>query len=133
MIEWLDFSQAVLLAVFSFGVQLLLLFLRGGGSVEIRLVQNPAQNSLMNYEVRNIGNVVVEDVHVEFSRDTRDNAELWNTESRRDLKFARLTPGETHVSMFCSTSAWNEKEPVVATVRYKNGRMFRRPQARPPG
>lgn len=126
MTEWPDLSQAILLALFSFGAQLLLLFLRGGGSVDIRLVQNPAQNSLMNYEVRNTGSVVVEDVHVEFSRDAHDDVELWNTESRRDLKFTRLTPGEVHVSMFCSAAAWNKRKPVTATVRYRNGRMFRR-------
>ena len=126
MTEWPDLSQAILLALFSFGAQLLLLFLRGGGSVDIRLVQNPAQNSLMNYEVRNIGSVVVEDVHVEFSRDAHGGDELWNTEARRDLKFTRLTPGETHVSMFCLASKWENREPVTATVRYRNGRMFRR-------
>ena len=126
MTEWPDLSQAILLALFSFGAQLLLLFLRGGGSIDIRLVQNPAQNSLMNYEVRNIGSVVVEDVHVEFSRDARGGDELWNTETRRDLEFVRLTPGETHVSMFCSATTWEKKKPVTATVRYRNGRMFRR-------
>lgn len=126
MTEWPDLSQAILLALFSFGVQLLLLFLRGGGSVDVRLVQNPAQNSLMNYEVRNVGSVVVEDVHVEFSRDAHGDVELWNTKSRRDLKFTRLTPGEAHVSMFCLTSRWEKRMPVTATVRYRNGRMFRR-------
>ncbi len=59
---WETAGDAALLALFSFAVQILLVFLRGGSSVRARIVPNHAQDHLLNYEIRNAGNVTAEDV-----------------------------------------------------------------------
>ena len=58
--SWDTIGDAAMLALFSFAVQMLLVFLRGGSSVRARLLPNPAQNHLLNYEIRNAGSVTAE-------------------------------------------------------------------------
>ena len=124
---WGLVDEAVLFALFSFCAQLLLLFLRGGSSVHVRLVPSPAQGPVFNYEIRNIGDVVAEDIHVTFDRPADDHhSELWNTPQRRDLHFESLAPGEVYASMFCFPSGWGQRPPVTVTVCYRSGRLFRR-------
>lgn len=120
------FGDAVLFALLSFCVQLLLQFLRGGGSVRVRLMPSPSQNSVINYEIRNVGDTVAEDVRVTFSRPAEKQDELWTTESKRDPHFEGLAPGEAYSSMFCRSGGGLDSEPVTATVRYRNGSLFRR-------
>lgn len=120
------FWNAVLFALFSFCAQLLLQFLRGGGSVRVRLTPSPSQNSVINYEIRNVGDTVAEDVHVTFSRSAEAENELWTTESGGHPRFEGLAPGEVWTSMFCVPGDGRDSEPVTATVRYKNGSLFRR-------
>ena len=119
-------DEAVLFALLSFGVQLLLMLLRSGSNVQVRLVPNPSQNQVFNYEVRNTGDVTAEDVRVTFSRPAEVASELWNTPAKRDLHFPALAPGEAWSSMFCLPARWGDREPVTATVRFKSGRLFRR-------
>ena len=119
-------DEAVLFALFSFGVQLFLMLLRSGSSVQVRIVPSPSQSQVFNYEVRNVGDVAAEDVRVSFSRRAEAQPELWNTEEKRDLHFPTLAPGEVWTSMFCLPSRWGDRKPVTATVRFKSGRLFRR-------
>ena len=118
--------EIALLALFSFCVQLLLMVLRGGSNIRVRLVPSPTQNPILNYEVRNVGNVVAKEVHVTFNRDADDDVELWNTSSASDLRFESLAPGEAYSSMFCTAPGWGEREPVSVTVRYRSGGLFPR-------
>lgn len=119
-------DEAVLFALLSFGVQLFLMLLRSGSSVQVRIVPNPSQNQVFNYEVRNTGDVFAEDVRVTFSRPAEDGSELWNTPTKRDLHFSALAPGEACTSMFCLPARWGDRKPVTATVRFRSGRLFRR-------
>ena len=116
----------VLLALLSFCAQLLLMVLRGGSNVRVRLLPSPTQNPILNYEIRNIGNVVAKGVHVSFDRNADEGEELWNTPDASDLRFESLAPGEAYSSMFCTTPTWGERKPVTVTVRYRSGGLFPR-------
>lgn len=123
---WNLLDEALVFALFSFFVQLLLVMLRSGSNVRIRLVMSPTQNPILNYEVRNIGNVTAKDVHVTFSRPADDQLELWNTPQEQDLRFESIAPGEVYSSMFCTTPRWGDTDPVTATVRYRSSGLFPR-------
>ena len=87
--------DAVVFAVFSFCAQLLLQFLRGGSSVQVRLVQHPSQIQILNYEIRNVGSAPAREVHVTFSRQPATRQEMWTTDQKQDLRFDVLVPGES--------------------------------------
>ena len=123
---WTLLDEAVVFALFSFCAQLLLVLLRSGSNIRIRLVMSPTQNPILNYEVCNIGNVTAKDVHVTFSRPADNQLELWNTPQEQDLRFESIAPGETYSSMFCTTPSWGDTDPVTATVRYRSSGLFPR-------
>ncbi len=118
-------DEAILFGLLAFVGQLLLMFLRSGSAIRVRLVPSPAQNVLLNYEICNVGDTIAEDVRLTFSRSAGSDG-LWNTEEKQDLDFEVLAPGEAYTSMFCATPGWKDQKPVTATVSYKNGRLLRR-------
>ena len=118
-------DEAILFALLAFIGQLLLMFLRSGSAIRVRLVPSPAQNVLLNYEICNVGDTIAEDVRLTFSRSAGSDG-LWNTEGKQDLHFEVLAPGEAYTSMFCATPGWKDQKPVTATVSYRNGRLLRR-------
>ena len=111
---WETAGDAALLALFSFAVQILLVFLRGGSSVRARIVPNHAQDHLLKLRdpqcrQRDRGGC---------SRGRPRHR--GNGGTRRMLGksgWSHWLQGEAYTSMFCSPIGW-DGEPVTVTVRY---------------
>lgn len=100
-------------------------FLTTSGGVTVRLEQNRAQNSMVNYVITNHGKRKVNGVKVTFSRAPKERSELWTVNKGvSELSFGSLAPGERHVSMFTPGTA--RVEPIGVQVTYVNGPFFPR-------
>ena len=102
-------------------------YLTTGGTVTVKLEQNEAQNGLINYVIDNTGNRKIEDVRVKFGRPPAHKREMWTASEDCDtVTFRSLSPGERHVSMFCSPFGGYKGEPLTAEVSYVHGPLLLR-------
>lgn len=119
-------------------ITLLVLWLRSGSAVVVRLVQSPTTGPEFVYEVINVGSATAKEVQVRFEPPARGKRgpdrpwnEMWNHPEARELTFSELGPGERWLGMFATSDLGpnfvrNLPPVVTAIATYRNGSWLRR-------